>query len=111
MSTPALPGPIQAFVDATNAADTDAFLATFTPDAVLDDWGRVFSGREEIGQWNQTDNIGKQTRFEVISTATGPDPGSHVVTLRVGGNGHNGTGPITFRVRDDLISGVVISPT
>lgn len=104
-----LPDAVETFVDATNRADTDAFLSAFTPDAVLNDWGRVFTGREEIASWNTTDNIGKQSHFDVVSVEGGPDAGTVTVTLAVSGNGYNGTGPLRFRLRDGLIDRVDIS--
>lgn len=39
-----LPAAIQNFVEATNRADSDAFVAAFTEDAYLNDWGREFHG-------------------------------------------------------------------
>lgn len=110
MSIPPLPAPIQTFVDATNAGDTEAFLNVFTPDAVLNDWGREFNGPDGIARWNHTDNIGKQSQFELVAIEAGSDENSHVVTLKVSGNGFNGTGQITFQLRDDRISGVTITP-
>jgi len=105
-----LPTAIRAFVEATNAADTDAFLAAFAPDATLDDWGRVFRGADGIAAWNRTDNIGVQAHFDVVEHAPGAEDGTHVVTLRVSGNGYNGTGPMTFTVRDGRIVSLVIAP-
>ena len=107
----ALPGPIQAFVDTTNLGDAEGFLDLFTADATLDDWGRIFTGRDEIARWNRTDNIGRQARFEPLAVEPGPAAGTYVVTLRVTGGGFNGTSPITFRLRDDRIAVVVIAPT
>lgn len=111
MSDITLPAPVQAFVDATNRADSDGFLDAFTADATLDDWGRTFTGRDGIARWNRTDNIGKQSHFEVLAIAPGPVRDSYVVTLRVTGSGYNGASPITFRLRDDRIAGVVIAPS
>ncbi len=103
-----LPPAIRAFVEATNAGDSEAFVAAFTPDAVLDDWGRTFEGADRIREWDRTDNIGVQTTFTALDAVPGPDADSHVVTLEVRGNGYNGTGPMTFRLRDGLISSVAI---
>jgi hypothetical protein len=111
MSDIALPAPVQAFVDATNRADSDAFLDAFTADATLDDWGRTFTGRDGMARWNRSDNIGKQSHFEVLAIAPGPERDSCIVTLRVTGRGYNGTSPITFRLRGDRIAGVVIAPS
>lgn len=108
-TTPTLPTPIREFVDATNAGDTERFIGVFTEDANLDDWGRKFHGHDGIRSWNETDNIGKQSRFEIVGVAEGGGPEIYVVTLAVSGNGYNGTGPMTFTLRDDLIADVKIS--
>ena len=106
MNTPAVavPAPIQTFVEATNAGDTDAFVAAFTPDAHLNDWGREFTGHDGVRSWDRTDNIGVQSHFDLVGIEPGPAPDTFVVTLRVTGNGYNGTGPMTFRLRDGRIA-------
>jgi ketosteroid isomerase-like protein len=109
MTAPDVPAAVRAFVDATNRGDSEAFVAAFTDDAHLDDWGREFRGREGILGWNRTDNIGVAARFELIDAKPGPEPDSHVVTLKVTSNRHNGTGPMTFRLRDGLIADLRIS--
>jgi hypothetical protein len=103
-----LPSSIRTFVEATNAGDSDAFLGAFTPDGVLDDWGRTFHGHDGIRQWDSTDNIGVQSHFNVQHVAAGDTADSHVVTLEVSGNGYNGTGPMVFQLRDGLIASVKI---
>ncbi|MEO3876468.1 hypothetical protein ABGB18_47540 [Nonomuraea sp. B12E4] len=50
-----------------------------------------------------------QAHFELISIEPGPDSDSYVATLKVSGNGHNGTGPMTFHLRDGLIASLRIS--
>ena len=107
----AIPDPLHAFIDATNRGDSAAFVAAFTEDAVLDDWGRAFHGRDGIAAWNRSDNIGKQAHFELVGIEPTDDPNRVVVTLTVTGNGYNGTGPMTFEFRDDRIARVIISPT
>lgn len=103
-----LPAAIQRFIDATNTADSEAFLSSFTEDAYLEDWGRTFYGRAGARSWNRTDNIGKQTRFEVVEVHR--EGGEWVVTVTVTGNGFNGTSPIRFTVDGDRISRMVIRP-
>ena len=93
-----LPAAIQAFVDATNAGDTDAFLDTFSTDPYLNDWGREFHGREGVASWNQTDNIGVESHFEIQGVRV--ENGTYVVTLKVAGRGFNGTGPMAFSLDD-----------
>lgn len=109
--TPALPTSIAEFVDATNAGDTERFVGAFAEDAVLDDWGRTFHGHDGIRSWNDTDNIGKQSHFEVVDVIEGAEPETYIVTLVVSGNGYNGTGPMIFTLRDDLIADVKITDT
>ncbi|MFF0050745.1 nuclear transport factor 2 family protein [Streptomyces sp. NPDC005498] len=104
-----LPGAIRAFIDATNAADSTAFVAAFTPDACLNDWGREFHGPQGVAAWNETDNIGVQAHFDLLSARRGPVADSYVVKMAVSGNGFNGTGPFDFRLRDGLIASLKIS--
>ena len=79
-----LPPPIAALVDATNAHDTEAFLATFTEDAVLTDEGHNYRGSAEIKEWSDRQYIGAQVTLDV----TGVDyrDGKTVVTAKVDGN-------------------------
>lgn len=99
--------PIQRMIDATNSGDTEAFIACFTEDAYLVDWGREFHGRNGIASWNQTDNIGKNSHFE--ATATRTEGTTEVVTLIVSGGGYNGTGDIRFEIAGEKISRMIIS--
>ncbi|MEU3985401.1 nuclear transport factor 2 family protein [Streptomyces sp. NPDC026672] len=103
-----IPAAVRAFVDATNKGDTDAFVAAFTTDAYLNDWGREFHGRDGVRSWNGTDNIGVQAHFDIEGAERTADD-TYVVTLTVSGNGHNGTGPMTFVLRDGLIASLRIS--
>lgn len=99
--------PIQRMLDATNAEDRAAFVASFTDDAYLEDWGRGFHGLEGVAHWNESDNIGKHARFE--ATAERIDGDDHIVTLVVTGGGFNGTSDITFRLAGDRISRMIIT--
>lgn len=112
MSAPQLelPAAIDAFFAASNAEDRDRFLAAFTTDAVLDDWGRTFTGVDAIARWNESDNMGKHSRFEVRDLTVNHD--IHVVTIQVTGEGYNGGGAIAFQLEggpDGLISRVDIT--
>ncbi len=70
---PALPTAVQAVVDAINAGDTDAFVAAFTPDGRVDDWGRVLAGPEGLRSWADTDAIGAGARMTVLDASTEGD--------------------------------------
>ena len=50
------PDAIRRFVDATNAGDTEAFLATFAADPFFSDWGRSFTGRDGIARGRRLDD-------------------------------------------------------
>jgi hypothetical protein len=100
----ATPEEIQRFVDATNRGHTDAFVEAFTEDAQLDDGGRSFDGRAGVRSWDSTDNIGVQAHVDVLDVQPGQTDQEYVATIRVSGNGYNGTGPMAFRLRDGLIA-------
>jgi hypothetical protein len=104
----ALPAPIQSFIDATNAGDSDAFVAAFAPDGVLIDWGKQFDGRDGVAAWNESDNIGRAAHFRVVGAER--DGAAWVVTLEVTGKGFNGTSDFRFEVADDLIAKMEITP-
>ena len=105
-----LPDPIQRFIATTNGGDSTGFVSTFAEDAVLDDWGRVFTGQDGVTRWNTTDNIGVGSHFELVDVVAAEHPDTYVVTLRVTGGGYNGTGPMTFTLDGDRIARLVIAP-
>ena len=104
-----IPAAIATFIDATNRGDSDAFVAAFSADATLDDWGRVFHGHSGVRAWDRTDNIGVDAHFDLVDAKFGTEPDSYIVTLSVSGNGYNGTGPMTFQLRDGLIARLTIA--
>ena len=103
----AVPEAIQRMIDATNREDSDAFVASFTGDAFLSDWGREFRGHDGVARWNQSDNIGVRARF--TASASRREGTEDVVTLTVTGDGYNGTGDMRFTVEGDLISRMIIA--
>ena len=101
-----LPAPVAAAVAAANANDADAFLAVFTSDGVVDDWGREFRGRDAIRRWSDQEFIGVQVALEV--TAVEQRGEETVVTAQVGGNGFNGPSHFAFDVDGDRIARMTI---
>jgi len=91
----------------TNNADSTGFVALFTPDAVLNDWDTEYHGPSEIAKWNQTDNIGKQSHFELVD-AIQNDNGSWTVNPTVSGN--NGTSPFQMVAVGEQLQSVQILP-
>ena len=73
MSEHSLPTPAQAMVDAINAADTEAFVAAFSADGHVSDWGTVKAGPDGIRSWAETDAIGAGARITVLSASSDGD--------------------------------------
>lgn len=69
--TAQLPQPVAAFVEIVNAGDTIGFLDSFTPNGIVDDWGRRFCDREAIRAWSDAEFIGADGRLTVTGAATG----------------------------------------
>lgn len=103
-----LPSAIAQFFEASNADDREAFLAAFADDAVLDDWGHTYAGRDRIADWNESDNMGVGSRFVVEGSIE--HNGVHAVSIQVRGGGYNGGGTMAFTLNPDgLISRVDIT--
>jgi hypothetical protein len=103
-----VPAPIQAMIDATNAGDHEGFVAAFTPDAVLVDWGKAFEGAAGVAAWDESDNIGRGSRFHVAAVSREGE--TWVLTLEVSGGGFNGTSDFRFDLDGDLIRRMEIQP-
>jgi ketosteroid isomerase-like protein len=88
----ALPEPIDRFVEAVNRGDTDAFLAFFPADGVVDDWGRRFVGREAIRGWSDGEFIGAKGRM----TVTGIERSGNEVGVTADWKSERFTGPSRF---------------
>ena len=96
------PTAVRRMVDATNAADSAAFLDSFTDDGVVDDWGREFVGRDAIAGWNNRENIGVHSHF-TVHEVTG-NGSTYAATVTVKGDGYNGAGTFTFQLDGDRIA-------
>ncbi|MFY9714099.1 MAG: nuclear transport factor 2 family protein [Microbacterium sp.] len=68
-----VPAPVQAMVDAINDADTEAFVAAFTTDGFVSDWGTVKAGPEGVRGWADSDAIGAGAQMTVLSAETEGD--------------------------------------
>jgi len=101
-----LPAAVRAAIDAANANDTDAFLACFPPDGVVDDWGREFVGHHEIRGWSDHEFIGVKVDLTVVQVAI--EDVNVVVTAQVGGDGFNGLSHFTFQVEGGQVARMTI---
>lgn len=101
-----IPEPVASFFDAVNRHDEQAFLDAFTPDGVVDDWGREFAGRAAIKAWSDKEFIGARgvLNFENCTVTDG-------VILVVGdwrSNYANGLSAFSFVVADGKITRMTI---
>lgn len=104
---PTLPEPVARLLAAANSGDTDGFLDTFAPDGTVNDWGRVFTGRDEIQAWSDAEFIGVDVTLDVIAEIT---TGEYTtITATVGGGGFNGQSHFSFTVEDDLVREMTIT--
>ena len=106
MSDAALDPAVRQLLDATNAEDTAAFLAAFTEDGVVDDWGRRFVGRAEIARWSDGENIGVHARFEV--TGVRAEGSGQAVDVQVSGGGFNGPSTLVFQTAGGRVRSMTI---
>jgi hypothetical protein len=104
--TERIPEPVARLLAAAGDHDTDAFLAAFTPDGVVDDWGREFAGPEAIRGWSDAEFIGVDVTLDVQEvTQDGDDV---TVGALVGGRGFNGPSHFTFTVAGDRVARMTI---
>jgi hypothetical protein len=101
-----LPHPVLDLLRAANAHHTAGFIGRFTPDGVVDDWGREFAGPDAIRGWSDKEFIGVAVTLEILSVTTEGD--TTTVAAQVGGSGFNGPSHFAFAVRDGLVARMTI---
>ncbi|MFV0460426.1 MAG: nuclear transport factor 2 family protein [Actinomycetales bacterium] len=105
-SNPVIPEPVASFIQKVNDHDQTGFLDAFTDDGVVDDWGRTFTGRQEIAGWSEVEFIGSKgvLTVEKVSVA-----GSQVTVEGDWRSNHaNGQSRFVFEVADDKLSRMTI---
>ena len=80
---PALPAPVAAYIEATNAFDLAALLATFADDALVNDQLQDYWGKGAIAEWAARDIIGARLTMYVVDVLE--HHGHVVVTAHVDG--------------------------
>ena len=104
MST--VPEPVASFIEAVNRHDNDAFLDAFTTDGYVDDWGRVFTGRDAIEGWSDQEFIGATG---VLTPRDVSSDGDTVTVVGDWASTHaNGLSSFTFTVEGDKLAAMVI---
>ncbi len=104
--TTSVPPAVQRLLDAAATHSTEQFLASFSPDGVVDDWGREFQGRDAIRRWSDGEFIGVRVTLDVTGVVT--RGGDVVVEAQVGGDGFTGPSHFTFRVAGDRVERMTI---
>ncbi|NEN06006.1 nuclear transport factor 2 family protein [Diaminobutyricibacter tongyongensis] len=102
-----VPAVVSEAIEAANAHDTERFLDAFAATGTVDDWGRVFTGRDEIRGWSDREFIGLQVTLDDLVFVEIPD--GVAVRARVGGGGFNGPSTFTFLVSGDSIDRMSIT--
>lgn len=108
MSDLQVPAPVQAMIDAINAADTEAFVSAFTPEGFVSDWGTVKAGPDGVRSWAGSDAIGAGARMTVLSAETEGD----TTRIRFGWTSRvfNGESEGIFVVDGDRLASFTIPP-
>jgi hypothetical protein len=70
MATQQLDEVIARQIAAVNARDTDAIVATFAPDAYLNDNGREYRGAAALREWVEREVIANKVTVEVLEATT-----------------------------------------
>ncbi|MCP2354867.1 hypothetical protein HD597_001887 [Nonomuraea thailandensis] len=91
----------QAYVDAVNAGDLDALVASFAPDAVIVDVSRSIEGHDAIRRWAGDEVIGGTLR--VLSVAERRADGQKLLVHWAPGGSGGWRAHYDFTIGDGLI--------
>ncbi|GAA3283059.1 nuclear transport factor 2 family protein [Nesterenkonia halobia] len=106
MAAPTIPEPVASFLAAVNRHDEQAFLDAFAPDGAVDDWGRTFTGREQIKTWSDKEFIGSHGTLTVEEVDTAGDTVTVIGDWR--SNHANGRSRFVFDVHGDKLAKMTI---
>lgn len=84
MKTDNLPFIITDFFKAVNEHDGDAFVATFTADAIVNDVMRTFVGNDAIKKWSDKEIIGDNIVYKISEVIA--HHGGYIVTALTDGD-------------------------
>lgn len=108
MADPTLPTAIESLRQAINRGDTDAFLAFFPEDGVVEDWGRRFSGHAAIRGWSDKELIGAKGTL-TITKVLSVSPQRVEVMTDWQSSFFSGTSKFTFTLDDGKVREMRIS--
>ena len=106
MAGPTFPEPVASFIAEVNNHDEQAFLDAFTPDGTVDDWGRTFTGREQIKTWSDKEFIGSRGTLAVEEVDVAGDTITVIGDWR--SNHANGRSKFVFDVAGDKLAKMTI---
>lgn len=101
-----IPEPVGSFIDAVNDHRETAFDEAFTAGAVVDDWGKVLTGLDQIKDWSATEFIGSSPTLTITSVAV--EEGSVTVVGDWRSSHANGPSSFRFDLDGDQIAAMVI---
>ncbi len=106
MSTQSIPEPVGSFIETVNRHDNEGFLDAFAEGGAVDDWGRIFTGRDEIAAWSDKEFIGAQGVLTVEEV--GSDGDQVTVTGDWRSTHANGRSKFVFDVVGDQLARMTI---
>lgn len=106
MTRQSIPEPVASFLEAVSRHDEQAVLDAFGTDGAVDDWGRVFTGRDAIKAWSDTEFIGARGSLAVEEVST--DGGTVTVVGDWRSQHANGRSRFEFEVDGDRIARMTI---
>ena len=101
-----LEAPIKAVLDATNTGNSQAFVAAFTKDGSVNDWGQVYVGRGEIGKWDRAENT--SAGVKVKATGVSRIAGEVIVLVQVTKGDDTESGSWAFRLKGNAVTALEI---
>jgi ketosteroid isomerase-like protein len=107
-----LPAVIETFIKAMNDHDADAFIATFTADALVNDFARNFWGKERVRDWAEKEIIEPKVTFKAYEIIE--HYGDFLITALTDGNYDKSKAPdptyldYFFTVKDDRIVKMIV---
>lgn len=103
-----LPSAVVSFIDAINTADTDAFVAAFSDDGYVNDWGTQYEGHVGVRRWAGSDAIGADAHMTVLTSSVDGD----TVTTRFNWQSRKFTGESTgiFTIASGRVTSFTIPP-
>ncbi|WP_026918392.1 nuclear transport factor 2 family protein [Gordonia shandongensis] len=107
MTEQVIPEPVASFLDRVNAHDEQAFLDAFIEAGAVDDWGRIFTGRQAIKAWSDKEFIGSRGTLTVEEVDVTGDTVTVIGDWR--SNYANGRSKFVFDTDGDKVAKMTIS--